>query len=222
VRPYVLDTVPAYTGTFIIQGEIAHPEVQCPTFWTLANRGNLMVRAGGRMLFAQTKATGALNYYVSFRQPADWLARQGITASNHAALSQLLVSEFATWAALFRDAFRATQEFALLPMYRLPLAGFQARSVTHPVTLIGDAAHVMPPFAGVGVNIGLLDALTLADNLTSGQFSSLEAAIAAYERAMYAYAHEAQEGTAEAELNIHSTKSDAELLAERAAWNEII
>lgn len=54
------------------------------------------------------------------------------------------------------------------------------------VTLLGDAAHVTPPFTGRGANLAMLDAVELAERLTSGRFPTLEAALADYEAAMRA------------------------------------
>ena len=50
------------------------------------------------------------------------------------------------------------------------------------VTLIGDAAHVMPPYAGESVNMAMLDALVLSW-LLLGEESSFRA-IETYEKAM--------------------------------------
>jgi 2-polyprenyl-6-methoxyphenol hydroxylase-like FAD-dependent oxidoreductase len=49
------------------------------------------------------------------------------------------------------------------------------------LTLIGDAAHAMPPFAGEGANMAMLDALELSECLTSDKFNTLQHAIASYE-----------------------------------------
>ena len=61
------------------------------------------------------------------------------------------------------------------------------------VTLLGDAAHLLPP-NGEGVNSAMLDALILSENLTSGAFKDLKAAIADYEEQMFArFASEGKE-----------------------------
>ena len=52
------------------------------------------------------------------------------------------------------------------------------------LTMLGDAAHVMPPFAGEGANVTMWDALELSEHLTSEKYHTLKEAIAIFETAM--------------------------------------
>ncbi len=62
----------------------------------------------------------------------------------------------------------------------------------------------MSPFAGQGVNTGLLDALILSENLTNVEFTSIENAIENYEQQMFVYAKDTQDESTENETEMFS------------------
>jgi len=68
------------------------------------------------------------------------------------------------------------------PIYCMPLD--QTWRALPNLTLLGDTAHVMPPFAGEGANTSMLDALELSECLTSDKYKTLREAISFYEVSM--------------------------------------
>ena len=81
------------------------------------------------------------------------------------------------------------------------------------LTMIGDAAHVMPPFAGEGVNMAMLDALELSNCLTTYKYNTLKEAIAAYETSMRRRAAAAAKESLENGDLMHSKNALSAMLA---------
>jgi 2-polyprenyl-6-methoxyphenol hydroxylase-like FAD-dependent oxidoreductase len=74
----------------------------------------------------------------------------------------------------------------------------------------------MPPYAGEGVNMAMLDALELSECLTSDAFTNIPAAIAGYEQQMLQRASEITAVTLDSTELLHSENGLQNLLQ---LWN---
>ena len=113
----------------------------------------------------------------------NWQEESGIDFSSKESVGAWFAQEFKDWGMIWSELFQTEQcYFIPRPMYHYPME--QHWSTLPNLTMLGDAAHRMPPYAGEGVNMAMLDALQLYECLTDSTFKTTEQAITVYENKM--------------------------------------
>ncbi|MFP8965082.1 FAD-dependent oxidoreductase [Pokkaliibacter sp. CJK22405] len=178
VRPVVSTEQPKYSGLCFFELTIANIKATHPHSAALIGSGTLMAVAPGQGILAHCNQDGSARLYVALAQ-----SLESITALQAAAIPSALQNAFAGWAPELLALMENTDKPALLrPIYELPV---DHQWPSHPaITLIGDAAHLMSPFAGEGANLALLDGAELAQYLVQ-QPDNRPEAIATFEEAMF-------------------------------------
>ncbi|MGY4888965.1 UNVERIFIED_CONTAM: FAD-dependent monooxygenase [Xanthomonas axonopodis] len=181
VRPLLSTVPPAYVGTTFIETSLTDASTKCPASAKMVGRGTLMALAPGQGIFTHRYADGALRSYIALTKPEAWFRE--LDFGRPTAAMRRIANEFEDWAPALLAMITHTDSAPIIrPIYALPIEHAWAR--TPGVTLVGDAAHLMSPFAGEGANLAIYDGAELARSLIENP-GQIEAALNAYENALF-------------------------------------
>ena len=183
IRPYITSIKPFYSGVSGVEGNVYSAETAAPNIHKLLKGGKIFAFGGAEDLIVSSKGDGSLSFYASYRTAEDWADNGEVDFANKTQVLAWFERAFPEWGTIWQELFEgAITPFIPRPLYCMPPD--QTWEPLPNLTLLGDAAHLMPPFAGEGVNMAMLDALELSECLTSNDFIDVRSAISYYEDQM--------------------------------------
>lgn len=214
VRNLLSDVTPRYSGISMVAVSLNNIH-ENPWLEEYVGEGTMFSFGHDLSIVAQRGDDGYLLTYASLRVPEDFIDKCGIDW-NDANVARVAYIEgyFSHLSTDLQRVFLDTND-DLTPrkLYELPVGFSWARRSG--VTLIGDAAHVMTPFAGVGVNVGMTDALVLGRQIIEAVAGkkTLGEALEAYEEEMVPRAAKFAQKTLHGKENHFSSSGAVEFAA---------
>ncbi|MFI0815252.1 FAD-dependent oxidoreductase [Streptomyces sp. NPDC021098] len=175
VRPLLSGARPVYSGVTLMDGQLEDVDTRYPALAELVGHGTMFALGNEKGVIAQRNGGERIRVYSALKVPEAWAA-----APEDA--TERVLDLFPDW----DDALRALIAESDVPLVPRPI---HALPVGHRwdrvpgVTLLGDAAHLMTPFAGAGANLAMLDGAELAHAIAA--HDDLETALTAYETALF-------------------------------------
>ncbi|GKT47063.1 monooxygenase asqM [Colletotrichum spaethianum] len=164
-----------------------------PEEYKLVNRGGVFANSDGKRIIIQQMGDGSLSVYSSAVYDSENWASPGVCGYNshdHKAVKKALLILYQDWSPELTEATaKATGSRSPRSLYILPVGFRWPRR--RGITVTGDAAHLMTPFAGEGVNVALEDAMKLAKAIIPAaterdQPDLLDQKIKAFEKEIFA------------------------------------
>ena len=184
IRPFVTAFKPFWTGVTMIEGSIKNAAKTAPIIHALLKGGKIFAYGNEKTVIVSSKGDGSFGFATSHKSGEFWYKESGIDFKDNKQVLAWFKKEYSGWSNVWHELFDNEDTiFIPRPQYCMPLnQHWEPRSN---ITLIGDAAHWMPPFAGEGVNMAMFDALQLSEALTDPAFTDTQKAIGAYEQKMF-------------------------------------
>ncbi|MFC0137876.1 FAD-dependent monooxygenase [Staphylococcus petrasii] len=200
VRPYLADVDVEYNGISMVELNVEDVYNEHPDLAKFNKNGKMMAFGDNKAILGQVNGDGRIKVYMSYQMDYDEFDK--FKAMNKTEIKEQLLKDFSDWDADLKKYIEyAGDDLLLRRIYKLPI-GFKWDNQSN-LTLIGDAAHLMSPFAGEGVNMAFYDAYLLAKALENNE--DLQSALKEYEAQMY----EASEQSArESQANLEEMFSD--------------
>lgn len=185
VRQLLTDIKPFYSGISMIDLWALDVEERNPWLSKYVGAGTMFMFDEGRALISQRSGGGIIRSYACVRQAESWTKDCGIDWTKPDDARKALVERYFDTCAdeLKRVILESIDNLVPRALYMLPV-GIQWEPQPG-LTVVGDAAHLMTPFAGVGVNVAMRDARELANAIISSDETGLPAALQHYESAMF-------------------------------------
>lgn len=187
VRSLVSDDQPSYTGISFVEADLFDADDRHPAEAAVMGQGMLFALSGQTGILGHREPDGSLHVYLGHRADEGWI--DTIDFEDDSAAKAEILGLLEGWDGALRGLIK-NADTGLTPRRIHALPVDHRWEHVPGVTLLGDAAHLMSPFAGEGANLAMYDGSELALALSAAQ-GDTEAALMTYESELFPRSQEA-------------------------------